>query len=113
MQRIISNTIALPASASDAAKNLVAGLLCPDAAHRLGGPRAGGIEVLKQHAFYEGLDWVALYNGKVPAPQTKLGQSGSGRATPAEMLEASHGHLGNALTPQPHLSPSPSPSPQP
>ena len=50
-------------------------------------PRAGGIGVLKQHIFFVGLDWVALYNGKVPAPQTKLGQSSSGRATPAEMLE--------------------------
>ena len=40
----------------------MAGLLCPDPSRRLGSPRAGGIEALKQHVFFVGLDWVAIPN---------------------------------------------------
>ncbi len=49
------------------AKDLIKGLLQPDITKRLGGLR-NGVEDVKRHKWFAGLDWSALYACKIKAP---------------------------------------------
>ena len=52
---------------SSAVQNLIQGMLHPKPQHRLGNTE-GGIEELKNHAWFEPLDWVKLLAKKLTAP---------------------------------------------
>lgn len=52
---------------SPACKDFLIGLLNPDPAQRLGGGSTG-VEELKSHSWFSGLDWEAIQKKEVKAP---------------------------------------------
>eukprot|EP01045_Picozoa_sp_COSAG04_P015224 COSAG04_NODE_1190_length_7830_cov_2.663433_2_plen_277_part_00 len=53
---------------SDGVRSLIAGLLAPSPAERLGMPDKGGYAALREHKWFEGFDWAALRAGTMKAP---------------------------------------------
>jgi hypothetical protein len=68
-EQILKSDLAFPSacSASAEARDLIRGLLMRDPAARLGS-RAGGVDEIKRHAFFAGLDWDALERREVEPP---------------------------------------------
>ena len=50
---------------SEAAKDIITKLLDKNPSHRLG---VNGVEEIKQHEFFKGLDWDAVYHKKLAPP---------------------------------------------
>lgn len=65
--RIMFSSVWFPDEFDPAAKSLVAGLLERDVTKRLGLMK-GGIDDIKSHAFFEGVDWTAVNNRRMPPP---------------------------------------------
>jgi len=53
---------------SDGVRSLIAGLLAPSPAERLGMPDKGGYAALREHKWFEGFDWAALRASTMKAP---------------------------------------------
>ena len=68
-EQILKSDLAFPAActASAEARDLIRGLLMRDPAQRLGS-RAGGVDEIKRHAFFRGLDWEALERREIEPP---------------------------------------------
>jgi serine/threonine kinase 32 len=58
----------MPANISDAAMSCIRGLLERDITKRLGCKGAGGVEALKAHPWFRGLDWEALARKELKPP---------------------------------------------
>lgn len=66
-ERIRKGALEFPDYLSEEAKDLLTGLLNRDPAKRLGcGP--GDADEIKGHPWFAGVDWVALYDCKIPPP---------------------------------------------
>jgi protein kinase A len=48
-------------------KEIIKGFLTNDLTRRLGNMR-GGVKDIKSHIYFKGVDWEALYDGKIPSP---------------------------------------------
>lgn len=48
------------------ARDLVSRLLVLDPAVRLGAPEAGGVHTLKNHPFFNGVNWAGLFDSPAP-----------------------------------------------
>lgn len=57
---------AFPATFPDVAKDLVEKLLVLDPRIRLGSEETGGVEALKAHPFFDGVEWDALFTSEAP-----------------------------------------------
>ncbi len=66
-QKILAGKVEFPRYFDKHAKDLIKGLLQPDITKRLGGLR-NGVEDVKRHKWFAGLDWSALYACKIKAP---------------------------------------------
>jgi len=68
-EQILKSDLAFPpaCAASPEARDFIRNLLMRDPAARLGA-RAGGVEELKRHPFFRGLDWEALERRELEAP---------------------------------------------
>lgn len=66
-QKILGGRVEPPASVSPKAKELIKKLLVIDRTRRLGCIRGGG-EAVKEHKWFEGMDWEALYAGRIEPP---------------------------------------------
>jgi serine/threonine protein kinase len=68
-ENILKSDLAFPpsCSASHEARDLIRGLLMRDPASRLGS-RAAGVDEIKAHPFFRGIDWVALEKLEVEPP---------------------------------------------
>lgn len=80
-ENILKSDLAFPPGcpASPEARDLIRGLLMRDPAARLGS-RAGGVDEIKAHPFFRGMDWVALEKLEVEPPFKPPTGSGSGGA---------------------------------
>jgi len=81
--KILHDKVPLPSHVSVECRSLVRGLLEKSVERRLGGGtskgfKVRGVDAIKQHPFFAGLDWEAVEARKVPAP---LGPQGT-HATP-------------------------------
>jgi serine/threonine protein kinase len=95
---IINDDLEFPRAASPAAKSIISGLCQKDPDLRLGcGER--GVTEIKEHPFFQGLDWIKVLNQQipmpwVPPPEAKLdGSAFKGACTeesPAVSLEDPH-----------------------
>ncbi|KAL0224615.1 hypothetical protein RCL1_002527 [Eukaryota sp. TZLM3-RCL] len=66
-KRILHSELTFPQFVSSAAKSLLTGLLQRDVSKRLGtGPE--GVQRIKQHRFFEGVDWDGLLKKTVQMP---------------------------------------------
>ena len=75
-EKILAGRLEFPPSFKDESTDLVRRLLNPDPALRLGGSRAGSVEV-RNHPWFAGIDWVAVYKRAYMAPvQPKIQHSG-------------------------------------
>ena len=80
-QKILAGKVEFPRYFDKHAKDLIKGLLQPDITKRLGGLR-NGVEDVKRHKWFAGLDWSALYACKIKAPfqpEVRYGCSEIGR----------------------------------
>eukprot|EP00768_Dysnectes_brevis_P007921 gnl/Dysnectes_brevis/690_a761_2746.p1 GENE.gnl/Dysnectes_brevis/690_a761_2746~~gnl/Dysnectes_brevis/690_a761_2746.p1 ORF type:complete len:516 (+),score=139.23 gnl/Dysnectes_brevis/690_a761_2746:1111-2658(+) len=59
-RRVLYDNLRCPSYMSDSCKDIIEGLLVRDPRRRLGS-RKGGVEELKQHPWFRGLDWDRLY----------------------------------------------------
>jgi protein kinase A len=48
-------------------KEIIKGFLTNDLTRRLGNMR-NGVKDIKTHVYFKGIDWDALYDGKIPSP---------------------------------------------
>jgi len=62
-RRIMTDKLKFPPTMSEPARLLIEGLLQRDPAERLKDPSK-----IKEHVFFSGIDWDAIYNKKVKAP---------------------------------------------
>jgi len=62
-RRIVHDRLAFPPYVSDSARSIIALLLEKDPEHRFTNPL-----LMKRHAFFEGIDWDALYRKKITPP---------------------------------------------
>jgi serine/threonine protein kinase len=90
--KILKNEITFPDSLSANAHSLVAALLHPKAAKRLGNLQNDSDDV-KMHPFFIGLDWDALYDRKLAAPfkpraSAAAASSGAGKKSPIKTYTA-------------------------
>ncbi|KAJ3182552.1 hypothetical protein HDU85_002651 [Gaertneriomyces sp. JEL0708] len=70
-EKILAGKIAFPHDFDKDAKDLVKRLLTADRSKRLGNLK-GGSEDIKRHKWFKGVDWQALYDGRVQAPIVPL-----------------------------------------
>ena len=68
MNDILNKEIPIPRRLSVEARDLLKQILAKDPANRIGCREKGGVEELKQHAWFRGLDWDMLYNKEIPPP---------------------------------------------
>jgi serine/threonine protein kinase len=68
LQRIMVQDLRLPPSVSPVAADFIRQLLSRDASRRLGASRDA--DEVKEHPFFAGVDWVALYNKETVPPIT-------------------------------------------
>ena len=61
----------IPASLSTEAKNLIVALLHRNPSKRLGGGTIGA-EDIKQHAFFESVDWLSVKQRRNPCPKPNV-----------------------------------------
>ncbi len=66
IKQIMEADIKFPAHFSEEAKSICAGLLARDPAQRLGA--RGGVEEVKQHPFFAGVEWDKIYAKQVEPP---------------------------------------------
>lgn len=66
-EKILEGKIQFPKWVDEKAKDLIQGLLVLDKSKRLGSLKRG-VEDIKRHQFYGGVDWNVLLAKKVPAP---------------------------------------------
>lgn len=64
---IMQTEVVLPAYLSPEAQSLIHSLLCKDPAMRLGGSSRDAEEV-KEHPFFQGLDWTLMLRRQVAPP---------------------------------------------
>lgn len=65
-KRIVSGErVAMPSHFRPLARDLIGKLLVVNPAERLG---FGGVEEVMRHPWFEGIDWDALYHGRLPVP---------------------------------------------
>lgn len=65
-EKIVRGKLTFPAYLSSAARSVLTGLLTRDPKLRLGA--RGGIDDLKRHPFFDGLDWDKLYRKEIVPP---------------------------------------------
>ena len=68
MNDILNKEIPIPRRLSVEARDLLKQILAKDPANRIGCRSKGGVEELKQHAWFRGIDWDMLYNKEIPPP---------------------------------------------
>jgi len=66
-QKILDNKPKYPARLSEDAKNLIKGLLQTDITKRYGNLK-DGVNDIRNHKWFKGIDWTALYQCKIKAP---------------------------------------------
>ncbi|CAO1617546.1 unnamed protein product [Parajaminaea phylloscopi] len=71
-QKIIKREFAFPDGLSETARDLIDRLLVLDPDERLGCPKSGGIEAIRKHPFFGGLEWSQLWTEPAPAMQSGL-----------------------------------------
>lgn len=71
-QKIIKRDFAFPDGFPDDAKDLINQLLILDWEARLGSTKSGGIDAIKNHRFFAGVDWPNLWNQPAPRMQSGL-----------------------------------------
>ena len=71
IEKLNLNKLRLPKYISPAGRNLLEGLLCTDFRKRIG---FQGPDQIKQHSFFEGIDWEAVYTKQLdmPVPEKKV-----------------------------------------
>jgi len=66
-QKIVKGKVYWPQELDIASKEFIRAFLNPDRSKRLGN-LAGGADDVLRHPWFEGVDWIALENGKIQAP---------------------------------------------
>ncbi|ORY57390.1 kinase-like domain-containing protein, partial [Leucosporidium creatinivorum] len=66
-ERILQNKFVFPAHIDFVAKDLIKRLLTADLSKRLGNLKGGALDV-KNHRWFEGVDWDAVYRKEIRAP---------------------------------------------
>jgi protein kinase A len=64
-QKIVKGKVYWPQELDIASKEFIRAFLNPDRSKRLGN-LAGGADDVLRHPWFEGVDWVALENGRIP-----------------------------------------------
>ena len=67
-RRIQTAPLTFPRTISPQAQAIIRGLLQRNVHTRLGHQRTNGIEGIKSHEFFNGIDWVKLFNRELPTP---------------------------------------------
>ncbi|KAG0163714.1 3-phosphoinositide dependent protein kinase-1 [Apophysomyces sp. BC1034] len=71
-QKIKNLEYSFPEDFPEVAKDLVEKLLVLDPAQRLGSDRSGGIEAIKNHPFFQDIDWDTLFESQAPPLKERL-----------------------------------------
>lgn len=71
-QKIKNLEYTFPDEFPEVARDIVQNLLQLDPNERLGSRQSGGTEVLRQHPFFEGIDWDHLFESKAPPLKERL-----------------------------------------
>lgn len=71
-QKIKNLEYVIPEEFTPEAKDIVQKLLTSDPEHRLGSQSTGGIQAIKDHPFFEGIDWENLFNSTAPPLKERL-----------------------------------------
>lgn len=84
-QKIIHRDFAFPEDFDPVAKDLVSQLLTLEPKDRLGSASRGGIEAIKRHDFFSGLDWARLWQTPAVEMQTGIKAPATPPAAPASL----------------------------
>lgn len=68
MNEILTKEIPIPKKLSPEARDLLKQILAKEPANRIGCRESGGVEELKQHAWFSEIDWAMLYNKEITPP---------------------------------------------
>eukprot|EP01013_Petalomonas_cantuscygni_P007014 TRINITY_DN184_c0_g1_i1.p1 TRINITY_DN184_c0_g1~~TRINITY_DN184_c0_g1_i1.p1 ORF type:complete len:342 (-),score=73.22 TRINITY_DN184_c0_g1_i1:834-1859(-) len=97
-EKILEGRLAFPRWVDSRAKDLVKGLLTTDATRRVGNLRRG-VQDVKKHKWFSGVDWDLLLARRIPAPiPIRIGSSGDSRYY--DSYPDSTGDAAAPLTPQ-------------
>lgn len=70
-QRILKERYDFPENYPEEAKEVVSELLVVDTEKRLGSTQRGGFDALRNHSFFDGIQWDALHNIESPLTPNK------------------------------------------
>ncbi|KAI9256536.1 kinase-like domain-containing protein [Phascolomyces articulosus] len=88
-QKIKNRDLAFPEDFPEVAKDIVEKLLVLEPSARLGSEATGGIEALKQHPYFEGVDWETVWESQAPPLKDRL-EAKLKKIRPVQNLEAEH-----------------------
>lgn len=66
-EQIVEGRLRFPSAMSASARDLISGLCTVDTSKRLGNI-SGGAQTVKQHEWFQGIDWQAMYERRVKGP---------------------------------------------
>lgn len=71
-QKIKNLEYAIPDEVSEVGKDIIERLLQSEPEKRLGSAATGGIQAIKDHAFFEGVDWKNIFSSNAPSLRERL-----------------------------------------
>lgn len=71
-QKIKNLEYIMPDEFPETAKDIIQRLLIPNPEERLGSQSLGGIQAIKDHPFFEGVDWENIFNSTAPPLKERL-----------------------------------------